>query len=78
MQITMVGREVWRGARKAQALQGAEAGDSTVQDRLRKLKQVAAFRKHKVGWSEIQSLVASVGPPTTAGSESSSTRGSKA
>jgi Integrase core domain. len=57
MQLTTVGREVWRGARKAQVLQEAGAGDPTVQDRLRKLKQVEAFRKHKVGWSEIQSLV---------------------
>jgi transposase InsO family protein len=57
MQLTTVGREVWRGARKAQELNGAEAGDPTVQARLQKLKQVEAFRKHKVDWSEIQSLV---------------------
>ena len=32
-------------------------GDPVVQDRLQKLRQVEAFRKHKVSWSEIQSLV---------------------
>jgi len=57
MQLTTVGREVWRGARKAWALQEAGAGDPTVQDRLRKLRQVEAFRKHKVDWPEIPSLV---------------------
>ena len=57
MQLTTVGREVWRGARKAQELIGAGAGDPTVQARLQKLKQVEAFRKHKVDWPEIQSLV---------------------
>ena len=57
MQLTTVGREVWRGARKAQELVGAGAGDPTVQARLQKLKQVEAFRKHKVDWPEIQSLV---------------------
>ena len=57
MQLTTVGREVWRGAKKAQELVGAGAGDPTVQARLQKLKQVEAFRKHKVDWPEIQSLV---------------------
>jgi len=57
MQLTTAGREVWRGAGKAQVLQEAGAGDPTVQDRLRKLKQVEAFRKRKVDWPEIQSLV---------------------
>ncbi len=57
MQLTTVGREVWRGAKKAQALVGAGAGDPTVQAHLQKLKQVEAFRKLKVDWSEIQSLV---------------------
>ncbi|WP_456480845.1 helix-turn-helix domain-containing protein, partial [Oceanithermus sp.] len=57
MQLTAVGREVWRGARKAQELVGAGAGDPTVQARLQKLKQVEVFRKHKVDWPEIQSLV---------------------
>jgi len=66
MQLTTVGREVWRGARKAQELNGAGAGDPTVQARLQKLNQVEAFRKHKVDWPEIQSLV-EAGPPTTAG-----------
>ncbi len=57
MQLTTVGREVWRGTRKAQELKGAGAGDPRVQARLQKLKQVEAFRKHKVDWPEIQSLV---------------------
>ncbi len=57
MQLTTVGREVWRGAKKAQALQETGAGNPTLQDRLQKLKQVEAFRKHKVDWPEIQALV---------------------
>ncbi len=57
MQLTTVGREVWRGAKKAQALQEAGAGDPTVQDRLQKLKQVEAFRQHKADWPEIEALV---------------------
>jgi len=57
MQLTTVGREIWRGAKKAQALIEAGADNPTVQDRLRKLKQVEAFRKHGVAWIEIQSLV---------------------
>ncbi|RTG94518.1 transposase [Thermus scotoductus] len=35
----------------------ARAGDPTVQDRLRKLKQVEALRKYRVGWPEIQELL---------------------
>jgi len=65
MQLTTVGKEVFRGARKARELQGAGAGDPTVQERSRKLKQVAALRskhrealrKHGVSWPEIQELV---------------------
>ena len=57
MQLTTVGREVWRGARKAQALQDVKAGDPKVQAGLRKLKQVEAFRKQKVDGPEIQALV---------------------
>ena len=57
MQRTTVGREVWSGVRKAQELSEAGAGDLVVQDRLQKLRQVEAFRKHKVSWPEIQSLV---------------------
>ena len=57
MQLTMVGREVWRGAKKAEALIEAGADNPTVQNRLQKLKQAEAFRKHGVAWSEIQSLV---------------------
>ena len=57
MQLTTVGRELWRGARKAQRLAEAGADNPTVQDRLRKLKQAEAFRKHGVAWTEIQSLV---------------------
>lgn len=57
MQLTTVGKEVLRGARKARELQEAGAGDPTVQDRLRKLKQVEALRKYRVGWPEIQELL---------------------
>ena len=57
MQLTTVGREVWRGARKAQQLTEAGAGDPRVQARVRKLKQVEAFREHGVDWPEIQELV---------------------
>ncbi|MCY3122428.1 helix-turn-helix domain-containing protein, partial [Acinetobacter baumannii] len=57
MQLTTVGKEVLRGARKARELQEAGAGDPTVQDRLRKLKQVEALRKHGVSWPEIQELL---------------------
>ena len=57
MQLTTVGKEIWKGARKAQQLEEAGAGDATVKERLQKLRQVEAFRKHGVGWSEVQSLV---------------------
>lgn len=57
MQLTTVGKEVLRGARKARELQEAGAGDPTVQERLRKLKQVEALRKYRVGWPEIQELL---------------------
>lgn len=57
MQLTTVGKAIWRGARKAQELEMAGAGDPLVQERLRKLKQVEAFRKHGVSWPEIQALV---------------------
>ena len=71
MQLTTVGKEVLRGARVSpkgylegpgtprsrEAYLGAGAGDPTVQDRLRKLKQVEALRKYRVGWPEIQELL---------------------
>ncbi|BDG15740.1 hypothetical protein TbrSNM41_04740 [Thermus brockianus] len=57
MQLTTVGKEVFRGAQKARELQEAGAGDPTVQERLRKLKQVEALRKYRVGWPEIQELL---------------------
>jgi len=57
MQLTTVGRENWRGARKARQLSEAGAGDSAVSDRLQMLRQVEAFGKHGVGWSEIHTLV---------------------
>ena len=50
MQLTTVGKAIWRGARKAQELEMAGVGDPLVQERLRKLKQVEAFRKHGVSW----------------------------
>jgi DNA invertase Pin-like site-specific DNA recombinase len=57
MQLITVGKEVLRGARKAWELQEAGAGDPTVQERLQKLRQVEALRKHKEDWGEIQSVV---------------------
>lgn len=57
MQLTTVGKAIWQGARKAQELGAAGASDPLVQERLRKLKQVEAFRKHGVSWPEIQALV---------------------
>jgi transposase InsO family protein len=57
MQLITVNRDVLRGARKAWELQDAEAGDPTVQERLQKLRQVEALRKHKEDWNEIQSVV---------------------
>ncbi len=57
MQLTTVGREIWRGARQAQALEEAGAGDEEVQGRLHKLKLVRALRKGKATWEEIQGLV---------------------
>ncbi|GAB6942424.1 IS481 family transposase [Thermus brockianus] len=57
MQLTTVGREIWRGARQAQALEEAGAGDEEVQGRLHKLKLVRALREGKATWEEIQGLV---------------------
>ncbi len=57
MQLTTVGQELWKGARKAEQLREAGADNPTVQERLRKLKLVKALRKRKVGWSEIKELV---------------------
>ena len=57
MQLTTVGKEIWRAARKAEQLEEAGAGDSTVKERLRKLKLVEALRKRKVDWPEIKELV---------------------
>ncbi len=57
MQLTTVGKEIWKAARKAEQLEEAGAGDSTVKERPQKLKLVEAFRKHGVGWPEIKELV---------------------
>ncbi len=57
MQLTTVGQELWKGARKAELLQGAGADKPTLQARLRQLQQVEAFKRHGVAWSEIQALV---------------------
>lgn len=56
MQLTTVGKEVWRGARQAERLAEAGAGDPVVQD-LYKLKLVKALRAGKKSWCEIQDLV---------------------
>ena len=37
MQLTTVGKEIWRAARKARQLEEAGADDPTVQERLQKL-----------------------------------------
>ncbi|MER3404609.1 MAG: hypothetical protein C4289_05105, partial [Chloroflexota bacterium] len=57
MQLTTVGKEVLRGARLAQKLEDAGAGDPRAQERLRKLKLVRSLRERKVDWTEIQELV---------------------
>lgn len=51
MQLTTVGKEVFSGARKALELAEAGAGDPTVQERLRQLKQVKALRKRGAPWT---------------------------
>jgi len=57
VQLTTVGQELWKGARKAEQLQEVGAGNATVRERLQKLKLVKALRKRKVDWSEIKELV---------------------
>ncbi|MEQ5302547.1 helix-turn-helix domain-containing protein, partial [Escherichia coli] len=56
-QLATVSKEVIRGAKLAFQLAEAQAGDPKVKERLRKLKQVEAFRKHGVSWPEIQELL---------------------
>jgi hypothetical protein len=51
VQLTTVGKAIGRGARKAQELEAAGAGDPRVQKQLHKLKQVEAFREPGVSWS---------------------------
>ena len=65
MQLTTVGKEIWRGARQAQRLDEAGAGDSTVQERLRKLKLAHSLRKRKADWAEIGELVGTIVPGQT-------------
>ena len=57
MQLTTVGKEVWRGAKQAQRLNEAGAGDPTVQERLRKLKLAQSLHDREADWAEIQELV---------------------
>jgi len=57
MQLTTVGKEIWRAARKAEQLEEAGAGDSTVKERLQKLKLAEALREREVDWPEIKDLV---------------------
>ena len=57
MQLTAVGKEIWRAAGKAQQLEEAGAGDATVKERLQKLRLAEALRKREVDWSEIKELV---------------------
>lgn len=57
MQLITVGKEVWQGARQAERLAEAGAGDPAVQERLHKLKLVKALREGKKSWRAIQDLV---------------------
>lgn len=57
MQRTTVGKEVLRGARLAQRLDEAGAGDPTVQERLRKITLIPSLRRSKEDWPKIQELV---------------------
>jgi hypothetical protein len=57
VQLTTVGKEVWRTARQAERLDQAGAEDPVVSERLRKLRLVEALRNRGAGWSEVQSLV---------------------
>ncbi|GAA6735106.1 hypothetical protein YIM1640_22650 [Thermus oshimai] len=56
MQLTTVGQAVGRGARLAQRLEEAGAGDPEVQERLCKLRLVQSLRKHRMDWREVQEL----------------------
>uniref|UniRef100_UPI000FF8B6F4 helix-turn-helix domain-containing protein n=1 Tax=Thermus tenuipuniceus TaxID=2078690 RepID=UPI000FF8B6F4 len=57
MQLTTVGKDLWRGAKEAQTLAEAGAGDPDVQERLRKIKLVKALRESKRSWDEVQELL---------------------
>jgi len=57
VQLTTVGKEVWRAARQAERLDQAGAEDPVVSERLRELRLVEALRKRGASWSEVQSLV---------------------
>ncbi len=55
MQLTPVGRTIWKGASQGARLAGA--GDPDVQERLRKVKLVKALRESQRRWEEIQELL---------------------
>jgi len=57
VQLATAGREVWQGVKRASHLHHASVGDPVATKHLQKLKQVEAFRKHGVTWTEIQILV---------------------
>ena len=57
MQLTTVGKEVFKGARQAQKLEAAGSNDPKVAQRLRKIKLVEALRKAKKDWKKVQELV---------------------
>jgi len=57
MQLTTVGRTIWKGASQGARLAEAGAGDPDVQGRLRKVKLVKALREGKRSWGEIQELL---------------------
>ncbi|MFN3412894.1 MAG: integrase core domain-containing protein [Thermoanaerobaculum sp.] len=57
MQLTTIGRDLWRGAKAARRLAEAGADDPEVGERLRKLKLVKALRERGCSWAEIGELV---------------------
>jgi len=57
VQLATVGKEVFRGAKKAQKLEATGAGDPQVQERLQKLKQVEAFRELGMSWGSVAYFV---------------------
>ena len=57
MQLTTVGRAIWRGAKEARRLAEAGAGDPEVGKRLHTLRLVKALRESQRSWDEIEELL---------------------